>query len=158
MKPVHKISNHIFVAVFSLSLSLTTFPGYLDAAAASKQGSGKFAVKTKKPKTSQKITGCAKIRVNVAKLAYDGRDWDLWTGERALPDLVLMDLASNTKTRQCHDTFSCSYNISVKGKNIKVRIIDVDTVDADDVIGEGVCSLSRKTCQIGKARLSISSC
>lgn len=171
MKPAQKISNHATVAVLLLSLTLSIGPSNLGAFATTKQGGGKFTKQNKNTKTKTKtktkvktkakrtIVGCAKIRVNVDKTAYDGKDWDNWAGDRAFPDLVLKNLGNNTETRQCHDTFSCTYNnISVKGKNIKVKIVDVDTIDADDVIGEGVCSLSKKSCRLGKARLSLSSC
>jgi hypothetical protein len=135
------------------------------ALAADKQGGSSFSsspsqgsskTRSSAPARSGAISGCVSVSARINKTKSNGKTWDT-KGKRVAPDPFLTDLASRKNLKTCKDSFSCRWTLHGKSGSISIRIMDRD-IAAHDLIGQGKCSLSSRSCRLGQARITLRGC
>lgn len=103
------------------------------------------------------IRGCVRLSIRVAARDANNLAWDPIPGSTEPPDITVYDGRSRARLFGCNDSFGCAGTLNASGPTISLLIND-DDYDAPDHIGQGQCSLSRRSCTLGLARIRIARC
>ena len=125
----------------------------------SQQGAEKDAATgggtTRTVSPGQSASGCFNVAVEVVDPHPSGLNWDIGSGRTSAPDPQITEATTGAQT-SCRNTHTCTLRVENAGRTLSFNIMDLD-LSAHDLIGDGQCAAG-KTCRIGRARVSMSSC
>ncbi len=110
------------------------------------------------PPPERQDWSCVALSVSAAHHDPNNGPWDTAFQGNPAPDIVVYERSSGFKSAECKDSYTCSVRFTPRGNRLNLRIVDVDTLKADEQIGAGTCALAAGVCKLGLARITIRHC